>query len=408
MPALRAETSAHADAGSLLPLLSPDEPLLWMRNGQGIAGIGCVARLEFFGPDRFRQARDAWRAILSRAEVHDPVGIPGSGLVAFGTFAFADSSATSSVLLVPEYVIGRRDGVSWLTRIGPAQDLSTDRSPTPEPFGAQAHCTLHPGNLEPAAYRRAVARAVAHIEDGGVQKVVLARDLVGQLPPRADVRRVIAQLSLAYPECWTYAVDGLIGASPETLVTVQRRALSARVLAGTTSRGADPAADDTASRMLLSSAKDLDEHRFAVTSVVEALEPHCAALTTSDEPFALQLPNLWHLASDVAGVVADDSAVLDLVDALHPTAAVAGTPTKDAVALLAELEGFDRGRYAGAVGWVDGREDGEWAIALRCAQVEDGGMIRAYAGCGIVAGSDPDQELRETDMKFRPIVEALS
>ena len=215
------------------------------------------------------------------------------------------------------------------------------------------------------------------------------------------------ELALGYPDCWTFAVDGLVGSSPETLVRVHHGTVTARVLAGTSSRGSDAAADQAAAAALTGSAKDQGEHRFAVTSVMDALRPHSADLAASDEPFTLKLPNLWHLATDIAGMLSDGSSSLDLAAALHPTAAVAGTPRREAVHLIRELEPFDRGRYAGPVGWVGGDGDGEWAIALRGAPVVADGDQTPEPGAGIVADSDPDRELAETTMKFRPIVEAF-
>src|SRR5690606_20365310 len=152
---------------------------------------------------------------------------------------------------------------------------------------------------------------------------------------------------------------------------------------------------------------DLDEHRFAVESVLRALRPHGPGITADELPFTLKLPNLWHLGSDVHGRLADGSGALDLVAALHPTAAVAGTPTRAALRVIRELEPFDRGRYAGPVGWVDAAGDGKWAISLRSAELAADGTLTAYAGAGIVAESDPDRELAETKLKFRPIVEAF-
>jgi menaquinone-specific isochorismate synthase len=252
-----------------------------------------------------------------------------------------------------------------------------------------------------------VARAVERIREQDLSKVVLARDLHGHLPLESDLRRALVELALGYPDCWTFAVDGLVGSSPETLVRVHHGTVTARVLAGTISRGSDAARDAAAAAELTASAKDQGEHRFAVTSVMDALRPHSADLAASDEPFTLKLPNLWHLATDIAGMLSDGSSSLDLAAALHPTAAVAGTPRREALALIRDLEPFDRGRYAGPVGWVGGDGDGEWAIALRCAQVTSAGDLTAYAGAGIVADSDPDRELAETTMKFRPIVEAF-
>lgn len=388
---------------SLLPLLDREHPLLFMRRGEGIAGIGEAARLEFRGPDRIREAAAAWRDIAAASTVRDEVGQSGTGLIAFGAFAFADDSACTSVLIVPRLIIGRRDGVSWVTRVDGA-----DESVMASALGPEYRVMLHPGALGPDAYRDAVGTAVERILAGGVEKVVLARDLVGRLPEGGDVRRVLVDLALGYPDTWTFAVDGLIGSSPETLVRVSAGSVTARVLAGSAGRGVDAASDSAAALALATSTKDLDEHRYAVESVVDALRSHVRGVAASEIPFALKLPNLWHLASDIEGPLSDGSTALDLVAALHPTAAVAGTPRDAALELIGELEGFDRCRYGGPVGWVDAAGGGKWAVALRSAEVRADGAISAFAGAGIVADSDPERELAETRLKFRPIVEAFA
>ena len=255
--------------------------------------------------------------------------------------------------------------------------------------------TFEPGAVPPTAYESNVAEAVRRIDAGELEKVVLARQLVGELHEEDGLRAVINRLAEDYPDTWVFAVDGLIGASPETLVRVDHGTVSARVLAGTTSRGAGEASDRERAVALAASHKDLAEHALAVASAVQRLEPHTARLDTSPEPFTLQLPNLWHLATDLKGTLGDGSSSLDLVSAVHPTAAVAGTPRLAALSVLAELEGFDRGRYAGPVGWIDGDGDGEWAIALRCAQVEPVGCrrgicrLRHSARLGARATSSP-------------------
>jgi menaquinone-specific isochorismate synthase len=404
---LEAETAPLDDVRQLIPFLDSRTPLLWLRKGEGMAAVGEVLRLDFSGPDRIQQASAAWRATAAAAVVDDAVRTPGTGLVAFGTFAFDDESTATSTLIVPEVVVGRRGSRSWITRIRRAGEPAVTALPHPTPFGDEYRLSLLPGRLGDEGYRSAVASAVEHIREQDLSKVVLARDLRGHLPRESDLRRALVELALGYPDCWTFAVDGLVGSSPETLVRVHHGTVTARVLAGTMSRGSDAAKDAAAAAALASSAKDQGEHRFAVTSVMDALRPHSADLAASDEPFTLKLPNLWHLATDVAGMLSDGSSSLDLAAALHPTAAVAGTPRRQALALIRELEPFDRGRYAGPVGWVGGDGDGEWAIALRCAQVTVDGDLTAYAGAGIVADSDPDRELAETTMKFRPIVEAF-
>ena len=392
---------------SLVPLLDPTRPLLFMRRGEGVAGFGEALRLEFSGPDRLREAADAWRRIAADAEIDDAVGLSGSGLIAFGAFTFAAESARSSVLIVPRVVVGRRDGVGWITRVRLDDGTDADDRVASTPLGPEYRIPLRAGAVDADRYLAIVAEAVQRIHAGRVGKVVLARDLVGRLPEGADLRRVIGDLALGYPDTWTFAVDGLVGSSPETLVRVNHGTVTARVLAGSAARGVDAASDHAAALGLATSTKDLDEHRFAVESVLAALDRHARGVVSSEIPFALKLPNLWHLASDVEGALADGSSVLDLAAALHPTAAVAGFPTEAAVATIAELEGIDRRRYGGPVGWVDAAGNGKWAIALRSAEV-DAGTVTAYAGAGIVAESDPERELAETRLKFRPIVEAFA
>ena len=401
-PQLSVTTVEIDDLGPIIPLLSARDPLLFLRRKQGVAGIGEALRLEFSGEDRMREAAASWRSIVSAATITDPVGLPGTGLVALGSFAFSRDSAATSVLIVPSILIGRRDGRSWITRINSDAAL-----PTPTALGPEYRLSLLPGEMKPDMFIAAVDKAIAAIHTGSVRKVVLARDLVGHLPEGADLRRVLLELALGYPDGFTYAVNGLIGSSPETLVRVDHGEVGARVLAGSIGRGSDAETDHDAAVSLATSTKDLDEHAYAIASVLRVLEPHSSVLTASEQPFTLKLPNLWHLASDVAGKLSDGSSSLDLIAALHPTAAVAGAPTGAAMDLIEELEPFDRGRYAGPVGWVDANGDGEWAVALRCAHVSSTGRITAYAGAGIVDGSVAERELAETKMKFRPVVEAF-
>jgi menaquinone-specific isochorismate synthase len=390
-----------ADPGSLVAVLEPRHPLAFIRDGDGIVGIGESLRLEFTGPGRLRDAAAAWRVIVAESAIDDEVQLPGTGLVAFGSFAFADRSRATSVLIVPAIIVGRRGADSWVTSIGSAVP------PEPTPPGSAGATSLTPGRMSPKAYAAAVSAAVARIVAAEASKVVLARDLVGTIPADSDLRVPIARLASAYPDTFTFAVDGLIGSSPETLVRVEGSTVSARVLAGTAPRGDNAEADAAARDRIASSQKDLAEHAFALSSVLSALDTHAAEVSSSPRPFPLALPNLWHLASDVTGTLTDGSSCLDLIAALHPTAAVAGAPTAAALSIIDELEPFDRGRYAGPVGWVGANGDGEWAVALRCAQVE-GTTVTAFAGAGIVAGSDPARELAETTLKFRPITEAFS
>ena len=394
----------------LLSFADPAQPLLWTRGDRGCVGIGETLRLSFSGPDRFAQASSAWRSIAAIAETDDPVQLPGSGLLAFGTFAFSSASESTSVLVVPRMIVARHRGTAWITEIS---ETPLDRDPllpASTPLGEWIGAALPTTESDPA-YLAGVREASARIARGEAEKIVLSRQVRGRISASDDLRVPLQRLAERYDDCWTFAVDGVIGASPETLIRQTDGAISARVLAGTRARRPEPAADARARDELLTSTKEQHEHAFAVQSVVTALAPHVAELHTSEEPFALQLPNVWHLATDLGATPGAGGTSLELTAALHPTAAVAGTPTSRAVASIAEIEPFDRGRYAGAVGWIDADGDGEWVIALRCAQVGPAGNgtreVTATAGGGIVAGSDPDREFGETVSKFTPIAEAF-
>jgi menaquinone-specific isochorismate synthase len=386
--------------GTLLQRLPhAGDALAWVRDGEGLVGWGEAARLEVSGPDRFDRARAWWRELVGHADVQDEVGVRGSGLVAFGSFAFRDDE--TSVLVVPEVVLGRAAGRTWLTTVGERPRLAS-----PEPVRPTRGLRYAHGDMSVTDFRAAVVDAVTLIAAGELEKVVLAHDLLAVADDDIDVRAVLAGLAAGNPDCWTFAVDGLVGASPELLVRRSGDRVVSRVLAGTTARGGDVDDDHSRVEALLRSAKDQAEHRYAVESLVQALAPHVRDLQVPATPHVLELSNVTHLATDVTATVQDGSDVLDLLAALHPTAAVGGTPRLAALAVLDQLESMNRGRYTGPVGWVDARGDGEWCIALRCAQL-DGPTARLFAGGGIVAGSDPDAEVLEAQAKMLPVRDAL-
>jgi menaquinone-specific isochorismate synthase len=386
---------------NLFDLLPAEGALAWTRGDEGLVGWGEAARLELTGDDRFTQAQAWWTSLASRAVVDDAVGVPGSGLVAFGSFAF-DAGQASSVLVVPQVLVGRRDGRSWITYVGG----QTDVRPQPAPDQPQGVRFADLGRSGPE-WMGVVAEAVARIETGVVDKVVLARDVEAVAEAPVDVRWLLRRLAARYQECWTFSVDGLVGATPEMLVRLRDGVATSRVLAGTFWPSGDAAKDLRQVDVLARSIKDIEEHGYGLRSVAEALERHCSAIEVPAAPFVLELPNVIHLASDVRGIVSDGSSSLELIASLHPSAAVCGTPTPVARQIIREIEGLDRGRYAGPVGWLDASGDGEWGIALRCGEV-DGQRVRLFAGCGIVSGSDPARELAETNAKLVPMRDALS
>src|SRR5690348_12688335 len=381
---LVARTVAVPDPGPLLRVLPRQEALAWVRRGEGLVAWGEAARVETSGPDRFADAGRAWRDLTGRAVVRDDVGLPGTGPVAFGSFAFAGSSQAGGVLVVPRVVLGHRGDRWWLTTIGMGAvvpslpELGADDEPPATPGAV----TYSDGARSARSWTAAVADAIARIGEGDVEKVVLARDLHARTEAEIDPRWLLGRLAKRYPGCWTFSVDGLVGATPELLVRREKGMVTSRVLAGTIRRSGDDASDLALAGSLARSSKDLEEHEYAVRSVADALAPHCATTNVPESPFVLHLANVMHLATDVTGVLADGTTSLELAADLHPSAAVCGTPTEAAASLIASIEGMDRDRYAGPVGWMDAGGDGEWGIALRCARLDpdDPRAARLFAG----------------------------
>ncbi|MBD8044434.1 isochorismate synthase [Arthrobacter sp. Sa2BUA2] len=407
----------------LLEYLVRDDQLCWIRRGEGLVGFGETLRYTSTGPGRFAAARNWWADIAASAVVEDQVAVPGSGLTAFGSFAFSKRSPFASRLVVPEIIVGSRNGTAWVTQTTADPDLVLDGESVYTALAGymddisgeqlpEDGDQIRPGVLSESEWKNAVARSVAHIAAGDLSKIVLARDIVASLSSPIATAQVLRELALRYESCWTYAVDGLIGSTPEMLIKVEDGKAQARVLAGTLDRATAPLDDPGyAKRVLAGSEKQQHEHAIAIDSLTRQLEPFTSSMTSHSEPFVLELPNVWHLASDVtADLRTVDGALptpLDLVEAVHPTAAVCGFPTSVAGELISELEHMDRGPYAGPVGWLDAAGNGEWGIALRGAVIEEPTAVRLYAGCGIVSGSNPAAELEETWSKFRPMLEAL-
>ncbi|GLW93506.1 isochorismate synthase [Actinokineospora globicatena] len=321
----------------------------------------------------------------------EAVGALGDDEIVVGAIPF--DPAKPSRLVIPEVV--RRSGPLPAT-------------PRPAPRVAARWLAQH---TDADAYRTGVRRALELMASGALSKVVLARrlDLVAAEP--VDVLDLVRALAARDPRGHTFAADlgdrTLLGTSPELLVRRKGRLVASNPLAGSRPRSEDPVLDGRNATELLASAKDRREHAVVVTAVADALAPYCKQLTVPSEPELLPTRSMWHLSTQVAGVLADpDTSVLELATALHPTPAVCGTPTAAARRVIGELEPFDRGFYTGVVGWSDARGDGEWIVTIRCGEVR-GATLRLFAGAGLVPGSDPEAELAETGAKLRTLLGAL-
>ncbi len=390
---LEARTDPLPDPGPLVGLMG-EHDLVWLRDDTGFVARGVAATVH---------PRDV-RNLLADARVEDHVVGPGTGPIAVGALPFAPGAPGS--LVVPREVVARApDGRAWRTVVENAE------VPTPEPRAVSdpqppehVELTSRPDH---AGWRSMVQAALAQIRRGEIGKVVLAREVQVHAPHPFAMASVLRALHDGQPGCYVFAVDGFVGASPELLVRREGDVVTSRPMAGSVPADGNEADAERAISRLLRSGKDRDEHRVVVEAVVETLLEHGVDVTARNTPDLVRLDTVAHLATTVsAHLDAGAPSALELARALHPTPAVGGTPRDRAVALIGVLEPFDRGPYAGPVGWVDARGDGEWAVALRCGRIE-GDRARCYAGAGIVRGSDPDREWDETEAKLAPMLSAL-
>jgi menaquinone-specific isochorismate synthase len=373
----------------------------------GLAGTQELVRLDLpTGAGRVSAAAEVVAEALGAMTVEDDVGRPGTGPVAFCALPFDDLAPATA--LIPTTVLGRAaDGTRWLTTVG-----SPGERPDVVPIGAAAwprgpsSYTVRP-TRSPESWCDAVAEARDLVRAGALAKVVLAREVVVEGDSPFLAHELLARLRASYPAAFRFAIDGLVGASPELLVARTGERVRSHPMAGTAPRSADPSTDARLAASLLASTKDRVEHQITIDFVLDALLPFCSYLDAEAEPSVVAMANVQHLATLVQGrLSAPPASALSLAGALHPTPAVCGSPREEARAAITRLEGFDRGRYAGPVGWVDANGDGAFAVAIRSAEL-DGTRAVLRAGVGVVADSDPDAELAESRSKLAALLGAL-
>ena len=387
---LIARTRDIEPPADLIDELAPDG-FAWFEDGAGFVTSGAAVRVPAAGAG----------AALANIEVDDPISRPGTGALAVGALPF--DAAVGGELLIPARVTGlATDGRAWRTEIGPRLDARTPRARSPR----ATRFTVESRVARPA-WRSQVRTVLDAISAGGLAKAVLAREVVVTADAPFDVAAVVDRLRRTQGGCFVFAAGGLVGATPELLVRRRDATVVSRPMAGTVSRGATGESDAAAEAALAASAKDGLEHRLVVDSVVSGLRASGVSVTTVTDPQVARLATMSHLATTISGQVERASpSALELALALHPTPAVGGAPRQAALTMLRHLETFERGRYAGPVGWVDGRGDGVWGVALRCAEL-DGDRAQLVAGAGIVAGSEPEAEWAETQAKLEPMLQVL-
>jgi menaquinone-specific isochorismate synthase len=395
-----------------------DHGVVFARSGVGFAGRG----------EALRVTRSAATEVLPAIERDDLVSLPGTGAVAFGALPFSPGADVE--LVVPELLVGfDGQGRAWVTTVTPVAAAAPPVTPVAaaestagDPRTALQTVLAGPGRPAPAEgpssftvtaarppadWQAAVATATARIRAGDLDKVVLAREVTVTADAPISVSTVLLRLSQQYPDCYLYLVDGFCGASPELLVGRRGDTVRAQPMAGTKPRRNDPAADALLAEELLASATYRHEHQVTIDAVHDTLLTFSSYVDYEPTPSVVPLANVVHLATQVEGRLSHPPAsILELVDAHHPTPAVCGRPRAAALSVIAELEELDRGRYAGAVGWVDADGNGDWAVAIRGAEIS-GTTARVIAGNGMVGDSDPPTELIETRAKLQAMLSAI-
>jgi salicylate biosynthesis isochorismate synthase/menaquinone-specific isochorismate synthase len=403
------------------------------RESSAVAALGCVRAFEPSGQRRFPAVASAWRELASTAHCDPPPGLPGSGLIAVGGFAFAPGGAAAPAwdgfaaasLIVPEVSFARYGAQTWLT-------LSAEVAPDDTKVDVLARCDGRLGSLRfrplplvdpapagrfevlspmpPAHFEEAVARAVERIRGGELEKIVLAREVEVHAPNSHDPAAILGLLREAFSSSFVFAVGRgdatFLGATPELLVRRDGQRATTVALAGSTRRSADPAVDDHLGEALLRSEKDREENAIVARRIARGLRAHAIWVAVAPEPVLVRVANIQHLARPIRAQLASSLGAVELVALLHPTPAVGAEPA-GALDLIPALEGLDRGWYAGAVGWTDAGGDGEFCVALRSALLR-GRVAHCYAGCGIVADSDPAAELAESELKLGVMLPALA
>ena len=386
-------TTQFFDAAVDLNDVAGGDGYLFVRDGVGFAGQGIAHSISVDTAADFLRTID-----------HDNQTSLDVGPIAIGNIAF--QRMAPATLVVPRKVVGKDEaGNCWITTID-------DASPTISPaLASQPKPSTF--NVEPITpietYKKAVLAARDAVRSGAITKAVIAREIRVTSSIPIDVHAVLLRLRATFARSYRYSINGFIGASPELLVEIKGDRIRSHPLAGTTPRTGDPKTDDELARKLIASMKDQVEHRVVIDVIHEMLLPWCSYLDWEPEPSVLQVANVQHLGTLIEGHLRTvRPSVMEIVRTLSPTPALGGHPRDAALALIAEVEELDRGPYGGAVGWVDGSGNGTWAVAIRCAELSDDRLTaRLIAGGGIVAASDPDAELAETQAKFQAMLSAI-
>lgn len=406
---LFSKTSRLSGDIDLYALAHSRNPVTWFdsESDYGMVALGEIASIRPSGINRFIEARKWFDELLDEAVIDQEYTFPGAGVTAFASFSFSDTSDASYVV-VPKFVFIRNEQGSFVTQISTNPIISRLDSAQVKllnnPVGDFPPLKFKEGAITAARYGQLVTFANQQIAIDQLDKIVLARDKYADIPEgtNPDVRVILRKLHEQQKNARIFSIDGFLGASPEPIIEIEDGKYRAKVLAGTQDK---PDGVSSMAGNLLEDKKSVLEHLYSVRNYVGSIRPLVPSCIVS-EPYLLELSSLVHVATDIHGETGGVHP-LDLLSAVHPTAAIAGTPTRLAKQLIPEFEGTDRRRYAGPTGWFNNFGNSEFVISIRSAQIT-GSEVRAFAGAGLVAGSDPQKEIAETEAKFQTIEKAFS
>ena len=386
-------TTIDFDSSVDLNDVAGNDGYLFVRSGVGYAARGVAAHVSF------SEVQETLLAIQHQNHTNLDVGP-----IAMGVLPFDCNSA--GTFFIPQQIVGKDElGNCWLTTI--------DEAPAAVEISQKPVAKTNTFSVRPLTpidrYLQAVSKARDAVRDGQITKAVIAREIVVEAEQPIDVHAVLHRLRSTFGNSYRYSINGFIGASPELLIEVQGQTIRSHPLAGTTPRTGDPLTDTELARQLVASMKDQVEHRVVIDVIHDMLLPYCSYLDWEPEPSVIQVANVQHLGTLIEGHLSQNHPpVLELARMLCPTPALGGHPRVQALEIIKQLEGFDRKNYGGAVGWVDALGNGTWAVAIRCAELSnDRKTARIIAGGGIVAASDPNAELAETQAKFQAMLSAI-
>ncbi|WP_099160034.1 isochorismate synthase [Virgibacillus ndiopensis] len=394
-----------------------------------LVGVGSAFKIRA-NTDRFQVTEEQWRKILSEAIIHNPFNAPGTGMVAMGGMSFDPKKEKTNLwcnfddseFIIPQFILTKNKSNQFLTinvqvtktdhpvQLAKALQQSVERllkSSGKLPNGATIKARKE---IEPEQWKNVVQLATDEIKQSKAEKIVLAREMRLKLSKEAEITAILSNFITSQTNSYIFAFehgdDCFVGATPERLVKLENRQLLSTCLAGTAPRGKTSSEDERISKDLLHDSKNREEHDFVVEMIKKAIKDYCTDIQIPNEPVIYPLKNLQHLFTPVRATLQNGYSIFDIIKQLHPTPALGGVPRETSLTFIREHEQLDRGWYGAPIGWLDGNQNGEFAVAIRSGLIQ-GDEASLFAGCGVVKDSDPEAEYEETTIKFLPMLSVL-